>query len=511
MALSRINIKDFRGGWNTSDSTIIADNELSLAQNMFYDKDKNLTTRRGFNIFSNDITDTQHSIYFTKFSDGTRILLMGAGTNMYEYNEGTSQWDVIKAGLTDGLRFSFVTYKDIIYWSNGTDNFMSYNGVAVSEHAAALKPKYLIIANDVAYCAGVSTDASILFYSNANPADLQTTLTAGAANNEAINEDDGQVITGLQPLGHRVVVGKDDSVYNVDTTAAAVTIEKIDHNSGVISHRSMVNVENSLLHFSREGVYDIAQRSGTIGNMRARSLTDDIYTIIKNAGNKTLAAGFYLPETKNYYLAIDYEAAGRNSSILVYSVLTQGWTIYKGYSANDFTVYEDATGARHLLIANSFGGQTYDIETSFTDNELAIGCKAQTKTFDFEAPEQTKVLAYVDIIGFTSKQADIDVVIDVDGTETTKTIDGNAYAIGAAADVHSLGESALGIEPLGGGAVGSGLQLFPFLARVPLYKAGRRIRVKLESDNLNAAWQLAKLTVWVEGMPVDVIANDYIF
>lgn len=509
MATRPVRIFDFTGGLDTSEPSTIDDNELSLATNVYYNKNRILTTRNGFVLFGDDVVDIQHSIHFTKFSDGTRILLMAAGTKVYRYNEGTSQWDVIKTGLTDGLRLSFATFKDEVYWTNGTDNVMSYDGTTVSEHAGVQKGKYLIVANDIGYMAGVQTtgDRSVVFYTNANPADLKSSFP----NNEPINEDDGQVITGLTQLGATVFVGKDDSIYKLDVIGTPVQINRVDYSGGVSSHRSWVNVENDILHLSREGVFSLAQRRGTTGSYRASSLTDDIYSLIQAIKTRGNAAGIYFPEFRNYYLAIDSGDVGKNHDLLVWSVLTRSWTRYEGINANDFAVYEDANGVRRLLIANSFSGQTLEIETGANDNKLSIGNLVRTKVFDFEQPEALKVFPAIDVGGFISRQASIKVTIDIDGKEITKTLDGSDYAVGPAADTLALGTEPLGEDPLGGGGISEeGISLFPFIARIALYETGRRVSIKLRADSLNSGWQYTKLNVFAEVLPTDVMEPAFI-
>lgn len=510
MATKPIKIKDLTGGLDTSEPSIIDDNELALATNMYYNKDKILTTRRGSKTFGDSITGPQTSLYFTKLSDGTRILLMAAGTVMYKYNEGTSAWDSIKTGLTDGLKFSFVTYKDLVYWTNGTDNVMSYDNTTVSEHSGVQKGKYLIVANDTAYMAGVNAtgDRSVVFYTGANPTDLKSSF----ANNEPIDEDNGQNITGLTSLGALVFVGKQDSIYTLNTIPTTVVVEKVDYSGGVLGHRSWANVENDLMHLSREGVYSLAQRRGVTGSYRATSLTDDIQAIIDNVENKDIAAAIYVPETRNYYLAVDTGGVGKNNDIFVWSVLTRSWTRYDGLNANDFVIYEDASGDRHLLAADPFGGQTREIEVNFDDSDVSIVCEAKSKTFDFEAPETSKVFQMVDVAGFISKQATISVTISIDGTDVVQTLSGSSYVDSAGSQVYTLGTSPLGFRPIGGGggAPSSSLDLFPFIARIPLYKTGRNISVKLSSSTASSAWQWTKVNVFAEALPVNVFRNDFI-
>ena len=147
--MSIVKIPDFTGGYNSAEPTTIADNELQEVINMFYDEQKILTTRRGISTFGGAIAGVSgiHSAYYTRFTDGTRYLLVGAGTDVYKYDEGAETFNSIQTGLTDNARLSFFTYKDVISWCNGIDDFTSYDGTTVTTDAAVPKGKYFAVQN----------------------------------------------------------------------------------------------------------------------------------------------------------------------------------------------------------------------------------------------------------------------------------------------------------------------------------------------------------------------------
>lgn len=516
--MPKITIDRFDGGLNTGEPTAIADNQLAIARNVSYDQQGILGVRPGIKNFGNEISGANgiSSIYFTKFTDGTRILLCAEGTKMYKYNEGTSDWDVIKSGLTDGLDYSFLTYKDLIYWTNGTDNFMSYDGTTVSEHAAVPKGKYLALENDVAYMAGVSTDPSTVFYTNANP----TTLHAdGFQNDEPVNQDEG-IITGLAMFGPLLVVGKDQGVYLVNVFSSPVSIEPLDFDGDVQSHRSMVNVENDLLFMSDRGVYSMAQRQGTTASYRAFPWSNSIDREIKKIEDKSSCAAIYFPRTNNVFFSVDSGEVNRPDKMFTYSTLVSNpgqrrfaWTEYLNVNANDFTIYEDSSGEEHLLVANSFGGQVVEMEAKnqFTDNEQQIHSVIRTKTFDFGVPEAYKLFEQVNVVGFITENEAVTFILDADGVETSKTFTGANFAVGDTADDFPLGEEPLGEEVLGGGPVGEdGLTLYPFTQRRSYFKYGLRLAVQLETNSVNSGLKITKLSIPVEAMDDTAFPTDYI-
>lgn len=519
-----IKIKDFTGGLNSGEPTTIGDNQLSIAKNIYYDNQKNLSVRKGTTSLGNDLVSATsvHSTYYTKFTDGTRILLAGAGTRVYKYNETTTNWDVIKTGMTDGLKLSLLTYKDKIYWTNGTDNFMSYDGTTVNEHAASIKPKYMVVQNDIIYTGGVTTDPSTLFYTDANPADVAVALEVANVNSEPVNQDEG-IITGVSVLGSIVAVGKTKGVYMVNVFATPVDIQPLDFDGDCSGHRGFVNAENDLLFMSNKGIYSVAQRQGTTGSFRATSFSEDIQKNIDLVEDKTSVAAHYFKKTNNIYLAVNSGEGTQNDKMFVYSVLTSVpgqkkfvWTEYENINANDFCEYEDENGDIFLLVADAFNPSVKKMETGYADvlstgESLEIQSKIQTKTFDFGSPELWKTFPYVDVGGLISTNETVRFYADIDGTETSKTFTGEDYGIGDDANDNALGEEDLGEDVLGGGEVSvDGVTYYPFLKRRTLYQSGQRIRIRLESDSLNSGFKLTKLNIPVEIHGTNVLPNNYL-
>jgi len=509
-----IRITNFAGGVNFAESTTIADNQLAIASNMYYDNQGILSTRKGIQNFGANIVggNGQQNIYFTKFSTGTRHLLLVEGGNIRKYNEGTGVWDILKSGLS-ASKCSIITYRDYVYISNGIDNFMSYNGTAISEHAGNAKVKFLAVDKDVCYGAGVSTDPQQLWYTNAG-VELRS---SNFNNNEYIDRTSDGVITGLGTFNGLATVGTSKGVYMVNVFGSSVTIDKADYNGDIISNDSIENVENDQMFMSSRGMYSLAQRKGTQGSYRADSFSTPVQKIMDRVEDKSTASVFYWKKTSNVYVAVN-DASTRNNTLLVYSVLMSNpskrqyvWTTYENINANDFCEYEDANGDKHLLVANAFGGQTIEIETGYDDNGVEILSIVRSKTFDFSAPELLKTFKSIDIGGLTSKSTQIDYILDIDGTETAKTFTGVNYSFGDAADDFSLGEQALGEEVLGGGAVSQdGITYFPFIRRRYPYQAGYRVAIELRSNTANSPWKFTKVNIDIEPEPIDMFNNNYI-
>lgn len=513
-----ITIEELRGGWNYSDPSVIKDDELAKAENWYYDDQQILTTRKGILNFGNPFATatTQHSLYFTQFSNGNRYLLCAmttaTDTTVCKYNESTSNWDAIKTGLTKDLRLSFVTFKDEIYWTNGTDNVMSYNGSAVSEHALVEKGKYFVLFNDTAYMCHIGNDPSTVYYSNANPTDLKSALP----NYFVVNEDDGQVITGAQYQSGLLLVGKEKSIYSYEVTGD--TIDTLDYSGGVSSHRSWKKVDNDTLYLSRGGVFSLTQRRGTTGSLRSVALTNNLQKLIEGIGDHSLACAYYSEKKRNYYLAIDQNAEGRNRGLLVRNTTvgqykpTAGWTNYTGINVNDIVEYEDADGDIRIIGANVYGGQAIELETGFSDNGNDISCKLHFKQFDFGDPSRLKTFPHVDFQGLSSQGVQASFILDINGKTITKTFDAVQY-ISDPAGAKALGTYPIGMYPLGAGPTSAATDLptGEYDIRVNAgYYSGRRIQPKIEANINNDKLQVRKIVPALIRHPIDVFPTNNI-
>jgi hypothetical protein len=511
-----VQVENLKGGWSDSDPAIIDDDQLAKAQNWYYDERQILTTRRGSATFGNDVSgvDNQHSIYFSEFTNGDRHLLCAmttaTDTTVYKYNEATEQWDSIKTGLTKDLRLSFATFKDEIYWTNGTDNVMSYDGSAVSEHASVEKGKYLVIFNDVAYMCHIGNDPSTIFYSNSNPTDLKSSFP----NYVVVEEDNGQVISGASYQAGLLLVGKEKSIYSYEVTGD--TLDVLDYSGGVSSHRSWKRVDNDSLYLSRRGVFSLIQRRGTTGSLRSVPLTNALQETIRSVGDPTIACAFYSEKDSNYYLSLDQDGAGKNKGILVRNTVVgqykpdSGWTNYTGLNANDICEYKDADGDYHILIANVFGGQTLEIETGYSDQGNKIRCELHLKQFDFGEPTRHKTFPFVDFQGLASAGAEANFRLEMGDTVRTKSFVAGDY-IDTPAGAKALGKYKLGSYPVGAGPTGGGIPTEDFDIRVNAgFYSARRIQPKIEADILNSKLQIRKVSPAVIIHPVDVFPPNHI-
>lgn len=436
----------------------------------------------------------------------TRYLLANVGTALYEFDEDSGEWFPVKTGLTEGARFGFTAYKNIMYFTNGVDNYFSYTGTVTAEHTGAntYKGKFVLLANDIGYIAGDPSVPTTLAYTGGSPTNLQT-----FTNTLVVDEDDSAGrITGLTNLGPIVIVTKEKKIYEVNV--ATPSRQQLDYSDGARGNRAIVRVENSVYFLNERGVYTLAQRQAVEGDLRADPITDSIQQLVDTFSNEENAAAYYSQDLRNYYLFTDANDDAVNDTCLVGAIieetsqggLKRSFTNYTGVNANEAVVYEDSDGELHLLIANALSGQMREIEVGTDDNGTAIVYDVITKTHDFGLPETEKTFEYVDLFGFINEMGAFDLEIYIDGVlAQSGTVDGDNFVVAGSGRVYYLGGSALATSPLGGAEGASGTTLYPFKVRLPLYQTGFNIYLRIFSNNDDTQFILTKYNVYPFAQP----------
>lgn len=449
--------------------------------------------------------------YFKASSSGSpRFLYCNVGTNLFQYDETSTYWTLVKPSLTENKRFGFMAYKNICYFGNGSDNNFDITTTGtITEHTGAntYKTPYMLNANDVGYALGDPSVPSSLVYTGATPANFRT-----FPNVLVLDEDDSSGKgTGLTNLGAIVIAAKEKKIYKVNI--ATPSREQLDYSDGVASHRSFMRTENEVFMMNGGGIYTLSQREATTGSLRADALTDDIQALIDLCRNKSTVCSFYAQRFSNAYVAIDTNDDDKPDTCIVYSILTRKFTTYSGVNANEFVLYEDSSGVEHLLFANALGGQCMEMESGTNDNGVSIASEVDTKAFDFDQPSLLKTFEHIDVNGFINEggKLEITAIIDDEYETPVATVDGSNYVTASGAS-YTLGTSPLGTTTLGGAVAPSGtsITLYPFKIRIPIEYTGVKIRVKFVTNYLDTVFIPTKLTVFPNAQPIELFEADYI-
>ena len=404
MAKARpININDFGGGLNTSTSFAIEDNQFTKLDNFYYNKEKQLQTRLGYETFGDNLPDSISSFYWYQ-NDGTleSRAVCHAGEKFYEYDEGTDAWVEKKTGLTAteatgyragrATRRDYAVYKNVIYMCDGVNNYASWDGTTYTEYATMPKCRYLNYLQDVIFGAGDDTNPNTLYYTDAAPTDGSVIN----ANIVVVGGDQNGQINGITELSNIILVFKSYDIYSIDVTnKAARTINAQDGGHG---NRAIHGVGNTIAYFSDNSVETLQQKIYTGGtSLESEPMSDDVKSVVDKVVeaqyNSTCA--WYDDKRTNYTISFDTDDDNIPDTTLVHSSLVKAWTQWNLPTIYTYGKYINAAGVVDYLFSS--GGQMYKMHNGLQDNGVDIPYELETKKYDFGQTGLNKTYDYVDI------------------------------------------------------------------------------------------------------------------
>jgi len=462
------------------------------------------------------------SYLYHKNDDSTqkRTALCVSGTNMFEYDETTTDWVVIDQSLTEyetvtgrtteRTRWDYDVYKNIFYTCNGVDNYRSYDGTAITEYAGQPKFRYLQMEVNRMFGAGDDDNPNSLYYA----ADAAANAATVNANTVVIGGDKLGKINGLSSLGNVILAGKDKKVYGVDIATPAAN--PIDARAGMFSNRSVSNVGNSLVYFTDNGVDTLKQRSGVSGStaLEGETLTSDLKGLMDLIDPKQYNAncGAYIKPLNNYYFSFDSNNDNVPDRTIVFSSLVQAWSEYTLPAMYQYGEYEDSDGVVHYLITSANGGQIYEIETGFDDNGVEIDYEIQTKDWNLGNSFREDDFYSTDISGLSSTGQAIEASVIIDDDEASAA-EINDNFIDSSQNPTTISSSPVGTIAIGGGgaSASTGLDTFPYKIRIPVpFTRGFTQSIKLSSSTKAHQWTLDRIAITYDENTIDLFPIDNI-
>lgn len=127
-------------------ATELKGNELAQALNCELFGKRSIRPRRGGQKLGDNVGASQINGLFQYKEGAVNEILAISGGTLKKYNPGTLAWDVVTGGaFTSGLRTRGVKTRQKLYFGNGTDNFMRYDGTDVEKFAAVGSPTGLSV------------------------------------------------------------------------------------------------------------------------------------------------------------------------------------------------------------------------------------------------------------------------------------------------------------------------------------------------------------------------------
>lgn len=496
---------------NTSKESLRKENEFYDIVNMYYNRRGSLETRRGtINWWDNVGVDPFTSLFFFQNDEtGVRYLIGVAWSVMYKYVEGTNSWSSIKTGLTkfeaDGVtrtKWSFAVYKNVIYMCDGVNNYAKWDWTTYTEYAGTPKFRYIQYMGDRIFGAWVDSTPNTLYYTSAAAADANN-----PANLVVVGGDENGRINSIKELGSFICSGKTNKIYSVNVTAPSAT--PLNSRSGIQSHRSVQNVEWSLVFFNDfwlDTLKQVAAISGTqaLGTAVLSEKIRELFVNIQPESYKTNAS-MYAPLLNNYYFSFDANNQGTTDTHVVYSSLFGSFTRYVIPSVNDYCQYIDEDGVTRYLIAPSTGGQVIEIENWYDDRWTPIewNCDYRTKfgTDDF------KTISWVQIRGRKNLWVPATLTISIDG-QSISTCSIDDTFIDSTSSPYPVWNSPIGTYTIWGSAsTGDSIDTYEFSLRLPIEQTGQELGIKIEWNETPLVFSLEQMRVEVNREVISLFDN----
>lgn len=390
-------------------------------------------------------------IEFVK-SDGTRIVVCGTTHGRrYRVDPITGAGTEIETGLTTGTKHYFAAYNDKLIMCNRADAPSKYDGTTVSALGGTPPTKggpVKVHGNRVFFLDGEAKSDVVWSALNAEE-DYTTATSAGRA---SISPNDGSDLLDLIPSINELVLLKGSRPYRLQgTSPSTFTIANVVPTTGsvgAISSQGAAFAVNQVWYAARNGMVSLVGVQ-QFGDLRESFASDKIRPYWEPGSAVELSINrlvdcvmAYDSQWNRLYLSVDTNNDGQNDTVLVYDLITKGWSVWDGIGvASMWPVLNTSTGTTEMwaggydgrirILNRSVGTETTPWEASH------LSC--------LDAPGVEKSLRHLFMYFAEAGNHVVDVAVKTDFLGG-----GTVYQASLLGASHTLGVNwVLGVDPLG--------------------------------------------------------------
>ena len=392
--MASIEINSFHGGMNLAINPLLLKSyEASLAKNVDLSEIGTLKKARGYQLFkklsetTNSDVKTLYSFYKIESSGITRFLLAEWNNGLYKYNFSTNSWEQITGTINTTENSQWVTYKNLAIRFNKNDAPKKFDGTNLSNLGGnPPQASYGVLYKERIYVAGFAPNFSTVWFS-----DIGDPEKWNPNNQFDVGANDGDRITGLAVLGDSLLIFKENSIWEIQVDQQNVISFKrlFAQSIGTTSARSIVNINNVLFFFDRNGIWAIYQRYPELISAKIQPFINaiqDVYSVV-GWGWKNK---YFL-----YVGDITYQDRLFKNVVLAYDTVYNQWFFYtfahKILSQTDF-IKADNTKTLYLGSQNS---DTFEFDKGFSFGGYPIEVEYELPLFQPEDIEKRKLFKEV--------------------------------------------------------------------------------------------------------------------
>ena len=384
-------ISSFDGGMHLQlNPLLIQPNEARVAKNVDLDEIGTLKKCKGYSAFGDQPTTDPILALYSFYKLGTtttRYLLRDSGGSIYQYDFGTNTWTSKHTGLSSTALPTWLTYNNLAIRFNGVDNPLKFDGTTFSD-LGGNPPNGNVAAlyKDRIYVAGVDPHYSTLYFS-----DIGNPEKYPPANNESVNNNDGDRIMALTPLFDSLLIFKEYSIWEwqVDRLNNPSFVRYITKDIGTTSARSVLNINGIVYFFNRSGVWMLSQKYPELISLKVdkiiKSIKDPYSVVAFKDGNKyNLFVGDVTIDDRVF-----------KNTILVYDTVFNQWTIKcLNDKAETITDFIDDNNILTTYFGNE-SGQAFKWNDGYSFNGKPIEMEYETAMFQPGDPRYRKLFSSV--------------------------------------------------------------------------------------------------------------------
>lgn len=282
---------------------------------------------------------------------------------------------------------------------------------------------YIAVYKDSLFLAGDPSHPSRLYYSGGGDQVNNFTISGGGGFLD-ISRDDGQKITGLVLFKDKLIVFKEDSIYQFSFTSSGLPqIAQVTSSIGAVAPRSIVVVENDVFFLSRRGVFSIGNEQGfAFDVLRTNELSARVRPVMQAIDGAYIqnASAIYVTSSDFNLYILSYTPSGSttNSKAVVYDRERLAWYKWTNIQANCWTTYRGTDGITHYLYGDDSTGYVKEILSGTNDFGTAIHGYFYLRGDSFKTGiDHYKTLKDIDIV-LREPFGSITLSVVKDGTET---------------------------------------------------------------------------------------------
>ena len=287
------------------------------------------------------------------------------------------------------------------------------------------KGAYIELYKDSLFILGDEDNPSRLYYSGGGDKIDDFTIENGGGFID-VSKNDGQKGTGLKVFKDKILIFKEDSIYQFSFTSSGLPqVVQVTDAVGALSPRSIVSVENDVFFASRRGIFTIGNEAGyAFDVLRTNELSAKIRSVfqtIEGSRMENISAVYATKSNKNLIIFSYTETGGTtNNKAIVYDRERLAWYQWSNIQANCWADYVDSDGDQYIVYGDDASGYSKEILTGSDDFGSAIRAYASLKGEIFNDITRYKTLKNVHVV-LREPTGTVLAKITVDGTRTDYT------------------------------------------------------------------------------------------